>query len=217
MKSPVIGIFASLSLLTCAANAVVMVNYIDSGIPAGSSAPVEATDWADHVTPSTYGGHGGVTMEQGYFGFRGWSTTFDETKYAGFTVSAEPGYEMTLTDLKSSPTVSTGSVTSFKLGYRIDNGSGFGAWTYSQTWSQGDPGFSYVSGAANEKIWDFADITTTGTVEFGLFATSTDTVSHVIATQPRDIFLNGNIVAVPEPSALLLSALACSGLLRRRR
>ncbi len=205
------------TVLYSTADAAVLAQYTGNNVPFGSSAPVDAHDWADHVNPSSYGGHGGAQMRTSEFQFYGWSTTFDDTRYIGFTVTPEPGYQLTLMDYVSSPTVANGNITSFKLGYRVDEGSGFGAWNFSQTWSAGDPGFAYVGAAENEKIWDFADFTTEGTVEFGLFATSPDTTSYLQGSLPNDIFLNGTVTQVPEPSAFLLSVIAGLGFIRRRR
>ena len=80
----------------------------------------------------------------------------------------------------------------------------------------GEEGFGYI-GAEHAKVWDIPDFTTTGVVEFGLFAQALNTTSTVIVSQPGPLVLNGTATNVPESSAALLSAAGLLAALRRRR
>lgn len=157
----------------------------------------------------------------------GWGAAIDLNNYVGFTVSAKPGYELQLTSLENSAIKSTSSAsnpTSAQWGYRINTGSGYGSWNFSGTFA-----LTTASGLGGAmRMWDFADFTTTGTVEFGLFAWGgTATPSRLTAVADMgasptnlngyEMVLNGELTAVPEPSSILLGSLASLFLLRRRR
>lgn len=211
-------IFASALALVSVnqASAAMIAEWRYGSVPSGYVGPVEAYDYAAGVTPSDFDGHGSVgIIEQ--FVYRGWPTTIDLNNYCGFTVQAEPGNALTITDFKFSSVVGGSNVSAFQWGYRVNDGSGFGAWTLGELYETGDTGFNFVSSSLNEKIWDIADFTTTGTVEFGLFAQSPDTTSTLIVSQPRPLVLNGSVAAVPEPSAALLSVAGALVAFRRRR
>lgn len=200
-------------LLTCAAPAAMIAEWDSSSITPGPG-PYEAYDYAAAVSVSDFGGHGSASATA-QFRYRGWSTTIDLNNYCGFTVQATPGNALTITDLAFASSVSAGNVTAFQWGYRVNEGAGFGAWTLGELYESGDPGFGFD--AVSPKAWDIADFTTTGVVEFGLFASSSDTTSSVIVSQPQKLTLNGSIAAVPEPSAALLSVAGALVALRRRR
>ncbi len=135
----------------------------------------------------------------------GWSPEKNINLYTSFTIKALPGYQVTLTDLTSDPFGTT--PTTIYWGMRIDEGSGYGAWTFSDERTiGGSPGVF--------QPWDFADVTTTGTVQFAFFAYGA--ANPLIAGpgaetggyQEPEIVVNGSTApaAVPEPSSIALCA-----------
>jgi hypothetical protein len=199
-------------------NAAMITEFSPQNLPAVFNAPVSPTDYADGVSSSNFVNHGTTRSGFGYFG---WATTFSDSIYAGFTVQAEPGSSITLGSLSHGGVVTTSLVDAFRWGYRVDEGSGYGAWQFSNVISAGDPGF----GSVLSKTWDFADFTTTGTVEFGFFAKQTgpdDPDNEIygvanVATGNIKVALDGSVSAVPEPSTSLLGAIGVLALFRRRR
>lgn len=173
--------------------------------------PFEAFNYEDGALVSGFQGHGSANIGP-QFRYRGWSTTIDTNNYCGFTIQAESGKQLTITSLNFSSAVSAGSVTAFQWGYRVDGG----AWTLGELYELGEEGFGYI-GAEHAKVWDIPDFTTTGVVEFGLFAQALNTTSTVIVSQPGPLVLNGTATNVPESSAALLSAAGLLAALRRRR
>ena len=138
----------------------------------------------------------------------GWSPEKNVNLYASFTIKTLPGYQMTLTDLTSDPFGTT--PTNIYWGMRIDEGSGYGAWTFSDERAiGGSPGVF--------QPWDFADVTTTGTVQFAFFAYGS--ANPLIAGpgaetggyETPEIAVNGSVSPVPEPSTIAL-CLAGAGL-----
>lgn len=198
----------------CSANAALVASFhSDDTPPFGSLAPVEPHDYADHLVVSSLLPQGSVTRVNGEFEYRNWDTTMNPDDFIGFSVTVESGYQMTLTDLDFSSVVTAGSVSTFQWGYRVDDGSGFGAWNYGTIYSTGNAGF-----ASDIKEWDFSDVAVTGTVQFALFAQAPNGTSGVFLSQPGgSLTLNGNVAAVPEPSAFLLAALGGLAAFRRRR
>lgn len=155
------------------------------------------------------------------FNLSGYGTSIDLTKYVGFKVSAEPGTAMTLTDFVFNSAAWNSSATSqFQWGYRIDlnNDGNFTdpgeGWVLDRLYTVADGANLGNGRLARPKTWDFADVTTTGTVEFGFFASTSDPTEFF---RGKDFTLNGSIAPVPEPSALALGALGGLALLRRRR
>ena len=65
-----------------------------------------------------------------------------------------------------------------------------------------------------ENTWDFADFTTTGTVEFAFFGTAPSVNAQL---EHSGVTVNGSVAAVPEPSSSLLIAAAGFLCLARRR
>ena len=189
-----------------------------------TAAPLGAHDYLDGVTASSFDRHGSVTFVAGGNGsFTGWTTTLDDPgypNYAGFTVEAEDGFQMTLTSLElSTGVVRNGTVTqpitSYRWGYRVDSGAGYGDWVFnSKIYTPADGSSFWFTG--NLKTWDFEDFTTSGKVEFGVFATMS-APAQLIFSGSNPMNLNGTVSAVPEPSAALLGALGGLALLRRRR
>lgn len=210
----------ALSGIATSARADVVATYWPNSEFVAGAGELQPHDYLDGVSASSFQAHGSLTVSQTQLRIFGWGTTMSLVDYAGFTVTAQPGFQMTLTDFRMSTAVSAGVVTAFKWGYRVDDGSGFGDWTFDQTYSIGNPGFSYVGPVENAKTWDFADFSTTGTVEFGLFANSSGAgTAQVLVSQPEDMFLNGSVSAVPEPSTYALIAIAGTAalILTRRR
>lgn len=223
MKS--ISVFLSLAAMSAlTAKGAIIVQYIAEGGNT-TTGTVPAADWHDNVqnSPTAYQGYGGVVIQQaGSFehSFAGYSATgIDLTKYAGFKFSVEPGYQVNFENLQFVTRGGTsGSGNSYQWGYRIDldnNGDFSGA---GEAWVLGN---LYVAGVTTGfngvavKTWDLAGVTATGTIEFGLFASTPNELNNVITG--RNIVLNGTVSQVPEPSAMLLGALGGLALLRRRR
>lgn len=201
-----------LALQAVPAHAALVVAWDMDQVPNGQFDPA-SWDEDDHVTSSVLAAHGTVQKFGNNPGsYWGYSTVIDTNNYLGFTVTPEAGYQLSLTDLVSRPGSDDGSLGSYQWGYRINTGSGFGAWTLS-------PVNSITPGA---KTWNFADFSTTGTVEFGFFANATDPSVVVKAAGPgptgNELQLNGAVVtAVPEPSAAVLACLGALAAFRRRR
>ncbi len=209
----------ALSGAATSARADIVATYWPTSEFTAGAGELQPHDYLEEVSASSFQAHGSLTVSQSQLRIFGWGTTMSLVDYAGFTVTADPGFQMTLTDFQMSTAVSAGVVTAFKWGYRVNDGSGFGDWTYDQTYSLGDPGFGYI-GVENEKTWDFADFSTTGTVEFGLFASASGAGSaQILVSQPSHMFLNGSVSAVPEPSTYALIAIAGTAalILARRR
>lgn len=197
-----------------------------------ASTPWEPVDWADNTTtPTDLGPAAGSSVTRTSSStpvYTSLPTTIDLLQYVGFSQSAEAGYELTITDM----TFQTGSVfsgsaptryptTAYVWGYRVDNGTGFGDWVLGDTSVRGDSDFT---DRTTIKSWDMEDFSTTGTVEFGLFAAG-DPYTGAGAPNPnydarvevRSVTVNGTVAAVPEPSTAILGALGSLALLRRRR
>lgn len=210
MKSYLPLLFAtSLILAANTASAATLAEWRYDMVVPGSPEPIEAYNYEDGAIVSGFEGQGSASPA-GQFRYVGWSTTIDTNNYCGFTVQAEAGKQLTITSLNFSSAVSAGSVTAFQWGYRIDGG----AWVMGELYELGEEGFGYV-GAEHAKVWDIPDFTTSGAVEFGLFAQALNTTSNIIVSQPNALVLNGSVV--PEPSAALLSAAGLLAALRRRR
>ena len=219
---PILAATFALSLVHSASAAIVATYWKSEHT---TTTPLAAHDYLDGVSASSFDKHGSVTnLSQGYFS--GWTTTLDDPgypNYAGFTVEAEDGFQMTLTSLDLSTGVrrigaGAGAVvdpiTSYRWGYRVDNGAGYGDWVFNSKIYTPADGTAFWS-TATAKNWDFEDFTTSGKVEFGVFASASAPAQLQFSAQPMN--LNGTVSAVPEPSAALLGALGGLALLRRRR
>lgn len=223
--------FVLLSLALAAASsfsaqAVLIVSYssVDSGVVSGNIPSIPGHDWHDNLIdppgfkPATGSGVSFITGSgPTQFNLTGYGSTIDLTKYAGFQISVEPGYQFTLTDFVYN-NASGDPTGSFQWGYRIDlnNDGDFSdgaaeGWTLGRLWTSADGADFGPNRLQRPKTWTFAaPIVTTGAIEFGVFGTGT-------GIQGAAYTLNGSIAAVPEPSAAVLGALGCLALLRRRR
>lgn len=206
--------------LVCAnqASAIVLATYSQSD--STTAVPLSPHDFEDGVIASKTAAHGTANLDPRFSAY-GFSTTLDDASYLGFTVKAEAGSQLTLTSLAFNTYASPNApfdnmiTSAYRWGYRVDSGSGYGAWTFDKTYTEADSNFFHET--TTNKNWDFADFSTSGTVEFGLFASTTaGNLANVSATRDR-VDVNGSISAVPEPSAILLGALGGLALLRRRR
>ncbi len=210
---------ATLMAATNLASAAFVVSYRSTS---DTNSPTLAPfDWVDNIgTPSALGPAAGSTVVRtdggGLFLYAGWGSSIDMTKYAGFTVTADSGHQLNLTDLAFS--VSASRATSYLLAYRVNEGSGFGDWVQGTVFTASSPDFtnSFDSSTGGLKVWNFDDFSTTGTVEFGIFATAT-TTGRAVQVLGSNMELNGTVSAVPEPSAALLGALGGLAFFRRRR
>lgn len=215
-KISFIPLFAALACANPASAVVATYFRTDSK----ASVALAPHDFDDGVIASSTAVHGNANFNPSFATY-GFSTTLDNANYLGFTVKAEPGSQVTLTDLAFKTYAEPNSpaenviTTAFRWGYRVDSGSGYGAWNFDKTYTPAD--LDFFVNTPTQKTWDFADFSTTGTVEFGLFASTTaGNISYVYATRDR-VDVNGTVGTVPEPSTMLLGTLGVLGLLRRRR
>ncbi len=155
---------------------------------------------------------------------RGWtpSAVVNTAQSMSFTIEAAQGYQMELTSLKfgaawSGNTAAEAKLTNAAWGYRVDNGSGYGAWTLYT--------FALLSvGEAGRPEWTFDQpviVGDGGTVEFGFFAWGATATGGRVAPKLSgtgdDMIVNGTVSAVPEPSSLLMGLTGALALFRRRR
>jgi hypothetical protein len=168
-------------------------------------------DFANHVTVSDFTFHGSTVAGPNSTSpmiWAGWGTTINLNNYVGFTVKANTGYQLNLTDLFYVNTGGIGSnnATSFNWGYRVDGGS----WTLK--------GEVPYDGNADLVTWTFDQpIVTTGTVEIGFFSSATNLSGYTVPTlnlNGNDISLNGTVTpaAVPEPSTIGFAAAGLAAL-----
>jgi hypothetical protein len=213
----IISLLAASAAFVASADAALIAQFNSVFVTPGAD-NIPAADYADHLTVTDLApSHDDIDRVGGAANYDGWGSTVDATRYVGFKISVDAGYQLNLTDLafRSAATVSP-LVTSYVWGMRVDNGSGFGAWSFGKTYTSADADFALI-GFQNVKSWDFADITVTGTVEFGIFATASDPSHMIEIIRSNSTIVNGTVTQVPEPSAALLGFVGCLACLRRRR
>lgn len=188
MKSFDICFVVAFGLASHVASAAYVVTFRQTSVSLPSTADTPAFDWAEGLPdPTSLAPTGGLTRGSSTsLTYIGWGTDFDESKYVGFKVSAAAGQAVELTTLVFTTEGNAAQgLTSYRWGYRMDDGSGFGAWTYSQTYTAANGGFG-----TGTKVWNFPDFSVTGTVEFGLFATASSANAEITALKSM-LTLNG--------------------------
>lgn len=210
--------------------AAVIAHYSADAAPTNGSLPVPPS-WVDPVSIAHGSGFApaegsGLSRTGGGIVISGWDSELTAlSTYASFSLSAKPGYQLRLETLSYEIQLggvgilgrSAEGITSYFWGYRIDLNhdglyDGVGEdWIIDQPRSVNDPTNSPENGIFT---WEFHErINTTGTVEFGLFATSTSPNVDISLNQ---ITVTG-IPAIPEPSTAILAVLSSLALWRRRR
>jgi hypothetical protein len=213
MKLRIPAIAALYLVLSSASSPAALIASYTTSQASNANPEPAAFDWHDDVQePSHFAGHGQVIRPSSASGlpYQGFPTSLDGVNYAGFSVSVLPDHQLELTDLQFGY-FNLQNITEFRAGYRIDNGSGFGAWTYSD---------NLGTGFFNTPTWTFDQpVTTTGTVEIGLFAVGSSPTPAQNAFQILgNVQLNGQVTQVPEASTAMLGAVfLMTGVLRRRR
>jgi len=205
---------ASSVLMTGVASAQSLLSWDVAGVPSTNS--LTATTIAENLDLSSglnqlerVGVTGNATTSS--FSSTGWNITdtFDENdKYVNFTLRTSPGHEMTLTSLNSVVWGSNTAPKTARWGYRV----GEGAFVLSDTFN-----LTSTVGTAS-RTWDFADFTTSETVEFRFWAYGTVNITNGISSTGGairvpgnsisgsgiDLALSGSIAVIPEPSTSLL-------------
>jgi hypothetical protein len=214
MKPLLSCLLLTLAALISPLPAAVVVQFSSDGAPQDESLPV-APEYVIGRSVNVSGlASSSDLLERlsGSLTYRGWDAKLDLNKYVSFTVTPDDGYSLYLTHLSFETLGATGSrissfneITSYVWAYRINQGNGYSAWTFSSPYAPSDSKDTPLT-------WNFNDFQTTGTVEFGLFATS----------DGRDANLSLGMVnvtgVVPEPAPAFLFPLSGSlALLRRRR
>jgi hypothetical protein len=176
---------------------------------------------ANHTLTTSLAVSPGLTLNPTSPLATGWSLERNDNLYISFTITPQTSYQVTFTDLTSDPrrVGTTDGPTSFYWGIRINEGSGYGAWTFSDVMTFGALG--------TFQPWDFADVTTSGSVQFGFFAYGGTNPARGASPgaetgnyEVQEISVNGSVSAVPEPSTVALcvaGAVFALVIMRRRR
>ncbi|GAA5123355.1 SdiA-regulated domain-containing protein [Luteolibacter yonseiensis] len=147
--------------------------------PGTYNLPFEAVDWSDHVqSPSGLQVKGQVKrVDTGSSAISNWGTALRPSDHISFKVSALPGHKLNLTSFSFNTALGEYSynlATSFVWAYRVDgnnDGTFEQDWTYGTLYSQATHGAA-VFDRARTLDWALPGLSTTGTIEFGLFATA---------------------------------------------
>ena len=195
-------------------------------IPVAHGATVVFYDFATDLNPTTeaantsstavagegFGGTGRSSFENNAFG-RGISMDVGES-YLGFTINADSGFTLDLTDLSFLYRISQieGASTEFTFEVR-SSVDGFAA-EVPGTYSTNPTG---VSGSNRTASFDLTggDFAGLETVTFRLGVTGNGASNFNDIARWDDILVEGSVI--PEPSAALLGSLGLLALLRRRR
>lgn len=159
---------------------------------------LEAGDWSNAVqTPSNITVSGSLTRAggAGTLLYSGWGTSIDLNKRIGFQVTAKPGYRLYFSELANFNSgggrQTANALSSWVWGYRVDHdkdGVFEQNWAFSKTYTPADgDAFKESDGF---KTWNFADFSTTGTVEFAIFASAPTAAGQLLAFGGK-ISLNG--------------------------
>lgn len=204
----------------------VIVQYSSQHAPEDSALPVDPAYIYQHYSLGAVSGFAPaegstVSREGGSMTFSGWGTEVQLAGgYVSFTVSALPGMMLDLDRLTFNVEVDAASImgrsadgiTTYTWAYRViheDEGI-VTDWVFDQWRSYYDPHNTLEDG---EKTWIFHDgISTTGTVEFALFAASDNPNARLTLDQ-----ITVTSWTIPEPSTVILAGLSSLVLWRRRR
>ncbi|GAA5126754.1 SdiA-regulated domain-containing protein [Luteolibacter yonseiensis] len=170
-----------LILLPAAAGAETLVQY--DSVNEDYQLRLQASDWADGInTPSLFQFSPSVTRLGGktVLSSVGWDTTINPAKYMGFTLSAKPGYRLCVDVLRNFTTgggrQTANAMSSFVWAYRIDdNNDGVFEkdWTFGKTYLPSDGEEFFKEGGTAMKNWYLPNnVSTKGTIQFGVFGTT---------------------------------------------
>ena len=222
--APHLGLLILLPLVSATpwAQASSIVSYDVQGFTYAGTYPTPITQ-DSNVTVGGWSLSSGLSAStnSNSFTVAGWSTAFDSTLSADLSVSANPGASMTITGLDfflKKASLSNTNPTTEMVAYRVDDGSGFGAWTFSSAYSLPTTGSALTT-------WNFAaPVTTSGTVQFGFFEYGGTVAGNGGYVMPNlassnDLDILGTVTAsaAPEPASGLLSASALLLVISRRR
>ncbi len=180
--------------------------------PGTYNLPYEAVDWSDHVqSPSGLQVKGQVKrVDASSPAIYNLGTALNSSNYASFKVSALPGHKLNLTSFSFSTFLSGYSynlATSFVWAYRIDadrDGTFEQDWVYGTQYSEATHGATVFDRDGRFLDWALPGLSTTGIIEFGLFATAPNANGTVFVFQgPSGLLLNGTVTkldgSAPDP------------------
>lgn len=219
LKNTITVVLLLAAAFASSVDAATIIHY--SAANATGGGPV-APSYQAHTVGSSTGfspaAGSNLEREDGKLAFSGWGSRMNPTDYVGFSISSGSGYPLMLNEVSFSVRVdqagsgrSVGGITSYTLGYRIDyadNGIEDDDWVFFQLLDASDP----HSPRGEQAIWDFEDLVTFHTVEFGFFASSGNPAAKI---EIENISVSGH--SVPEPSSATLIAALAAGMVAGRR